>query len=153
MTSDVEHAESPIAAMTARVAALWRAQGDDFLAEHHANVESDVSRLRRAVIVSTTLPHIDAEGIVERLKRLDAAAVDRLAASRKGAVIDLTGVEPVVRLADEDDGPALVMPEPSPACRRCKRHVPDDQLVDAGPRVRPLCVDCAFVVAGVRRSR
>jgi hypothetical protein len=160
MTPDADRAESPVAAMTARVAALWRAQGEDFLAEHHANVESDVARLRQAVIVTATLPHIDTEAIVDRLKRLDAAAVERLAATRRNAVIDLTGSEVVVRIPNEENGPRPFEPvlatEPDPAehaCRRCKRYVSEEALVHAGARVRPLCMDCALVVAGVRRSR
>ena len=140
--------------MTARVAALWRAQGDDFLAEHHANVESDVARLRAAVIVSPTLPHLDTEAIVDRLRRIDAAAVERLAATRRGAVIDLTGPEAVVRVPNEEDGPSAAVVDPTRhECRRCKRYVPDEVMVDSGKRLRPLCMDCALVVAGVRRGR
>jgi hypothetical protein len=119
-----------------------------------------VARLRQAVIVTATLPHIDTEAIVDRLKRLDAAAVERLAATRRNAVIDLTGSEVVVRIPNEENGPRPFEPvlatEPDPAehaCRRCKRYVSEEALVHAGARVRPLCMDCALVVAGVRRSR
>ena len=146
--------------MTARVAALWRAQGDQFLADHHADVEADVARLREAVVEAPllTLPHIDGEAIMERLRRLDAAAVERLAATRARAVIDLTGPEPVVRVPSEEDGEDR--PEPAavdPAwheCRRCHQYVDEELMVQtAGAKAGPLCMDCALVVAGVRRAR
>ncbi|MDQ1375748.1 MAG: hypothetical protein QOJ09_3086 [Actinomycetota bacterium] len=138
-----------MAAMTARVAALWRAQGEDFLACYDAGVVDDVERLRTAVIVETTLPRLDGERIKERLRRLDAAALERVAAGRDEAVLDLTGAEPMVH---DDAAAADEFAARRTACRRCHRVYSDEFFVEtAGDKVKPLCLDCAMVFAGVRR--
>lgn len=136
--------------MTARVAALWRAQGDTFLDEHHAGVIDDVARLRAALVVAPSLPNTEHERLMDRLRRLDQATVERIAAVRGNAVIDLTGPEPEVRITNDEDGPRH---EADRECRRCHGHFAEDMLVRTGERVRPLCMNCALVVAGVRRSR
>jgi hypothetical protein len=151
-----EHAESPVAAMTARVAALWRAQGEDFLDEYHEGTAADVDRLRRALVVAPQLPGREGERVLERLRRLDQAAVDRIAASRRSAVIDLTGEEPVVRVESEEDGREDGRAaEPAwHECRRCRQYVAPELMVgDAGGKVRPLCLDCALIYSGIRRAR
>lgn len=136
--------------MTARVAALWRAQGDTFLDEHHAGVIEDVARLRAALVVARSLPSTEHERLMDRLRRLDQATVERIAAVRGNAVIDLTGPEPEVRITNDEGGPR---PDGDRVCRRCHGHFAEDLLVRTGERVRPLCMSCALVVAGVRRSR
>lgn len=141
-----ERGESPVAAMTARVAALWRSQGEAFLAHYDADMVDDVDRLRRALVV-TIEPEKQADGVMDRLRRLDAAAMQRVAAGRPRAVVDLRGPEPVVEVPDGDDG----VPPWYQECRRCRRYFSDELLVQAGPKVRPLCLDCAMVVAGVRK--
>jgi hypothetical protein len=173
-----ETPDAPVAAMTARVAELWRAQGEDFLNIHHADVVADVDRLRTAVVNAPTLPRIDAErllerlphidaerllerlphiateGLLDRLRKLDADAIERMSAARVDAVIDLTGAEPVVTVLGEQAAVSEPATGPQLAeCRRCRNSFPDDMLVHpGGDRVRPLCIDCAFVFAGVRRS-
>jgi hypothetical protein len=150
MEHDGEHAESPVATMTARVAALWRAQGEDFLATYDALAADDVSRLRAALITEPVLPRLDGERIIERLRRLDAAAMERAAAGRPDAVLDLTGTEPVVHA---DAAAADEFAARSTACRRCRRVYSDEFFAPAtGEKVKPLCLDCAMVFAGVRRS-
>jgi hypothetical protein len=149
MDHDHDH---PVAGMAARVAAVWRAQGEEFLDEHHAGMVADVDRLRHAVVTAPTLPlpHIDTERLLDRLRRLDAAAIERLTAGRADAVLDLTGPEPVVR-------PAASRASTDPAggvCRRCRGRFTENRLVrPGGDRVRPLCVDCAYAVVGVRRRQ
>jgi hypothetical protein len=148
MDHDADHAESPVAAMTARVAALWRSQGDDFLAIYDADAAADISRLRKAVITEPLAP--EGERIVDRLRRLDAAAVERVAAGRPGAVVDLRSDEPTVTVPNEEDGEPFAVRRTT--CRRCHRVYPDDAFVPtSGDKVKPLCLDCAMVVAGVRR--
>ncbi|MEY2477996.1 MAG: hypothetical protein QOG87_3311 [Actinomycetota bacterium] len=154
-TKEMEHdhdtIDSPVAGMAARIATLWRAQGEDFLAEHHAEAVADIDRLRTAVVVATDTPVAAAERLIERLRRLDAAAIDRVAAGRTDAVVDLTGPEPTVTVPNEEDGmqPRAWRQE----CRRCGQYFPDELLVQAGEKVRPLCLDCALVFAGARRRR
>ena len=147
--------DAPAVAMAARIAELWRAQGDEFLHEHHADQEADVARLRLAVVVEPDTPVAHAERLIERLKRLDAAAIQRVAAGRADAVVDLTGPEPVVTVPNEEDGPSVEALRPWPQeCRRCGQYFPDELLVQSeNGRVRPLCLDCAFVFAGLRRRR
>jgi hypothetical protein len=151
MEHEDEHAESPVATMTARVAALWRAQGEDFLATYDALAADDVSRLRAALITEPVLPRLDGERIMERLRRLDAAAIERAAAGRPDAVLDLTGADPVVH-ADSAAADEFAARRAT-ACRRCRRVYSDEFFVPAtGEKVKPLCLDCAMVFAGVRRS-
>jgi hypothetical protein len=159
--------DTPAAEMAARIAALWRAQGEEFLADHHADVIADVDRLRSAVVVAplaqrtTRVPRLDTERIVDRLRRLDAAAIERVAAGRHGAVIDLTGPEPVVTTPNDDGGVAdaggAMLTARGPwrqECRRCHAYFPDEMLVfPGGEKVRPLCMDCALVFSGLRRRR
>jgi hypothetical protein len=143
-----EPTDSPVAAMATRIATLWRAQGEDFLAEHHAEAVADIDRLRTAVVVASDTPVAAAERLVERLRRLDAAAIDRVAAGRLDAVVDLTGAEPTVTVPNEEDGRPRAWRQ---ECRRCGQYFPDELLVQAGEKVRPLCLDCALVFAGLRR--
>ena len=146
----------PAVAMAARIAALWRAQGEDFLQEHHADQEADVARLRTAVVIESDLPVVHhGERLIDRLKRLDAAAIERVAAGRADAVVDLTGPEPVVRVPNQENGPQA---EPAGAwrqeCRRCGQYFPEEMLVQPeGNKVRPLCFDCALVFSGLRRRK
>lgn len=148
--------DAPAAAMAARIAALWRAQGDDFLQEHHVQCEADVARLRSAVMIEPDAPTAPAERLIERLRRLDAAAIERVAAGRADAVVDLTGPEPVVTVADEDGGHYEVTSSKTRhnECRRCGQYFPDELMVQpGGDKVRPLCLDCALVFSGLRRRR
>jgi hypothetical protein len=155
---DMEHngdlIDAPAVAMAARIAALWRAQGDDFLQAHHRDQEVDVARLRTAVVVEPDAPP-RAERLVERLRRLDAAAIERVAAGRPDAVVDLTGAEPVVRVPNQEDGRDAPAPHAwNQECRRCGQYFPDELLVRPdGDKVRPLCLDCALVFSGLRRRR
>jgi hypothetical protein len=147
--------DAPAVAMAARIAALWRAQGEDFLAEHHADVLADVDRLRTAVVVAPKAPTVDVERLVDRLRRLDAAAIERVAAGRHDAVIDLTGPEPVVTVPSEEDGRPhgrdLAEHPWHQECRRCHQYFSDEMLVfPGGDKVRPLCMDCALVFSGLR---
>ncbi len=153
-TRDMEHdgdtSDAPVAAMTARIATLWRAQGEEFLAEHHSEAEADIDRLRTAVVVAADTPAAAAERLVERLRRLDAAAIERVAAGRVHAVVDLRGEEPIVTVPNEEDGRRIAWRQ---ECRRCGQYFPDEQLVQPGEKVRPLCLDCALVFSGLRRRR
>jgi hypothetical protein len=146
-TGDLIDATSTV--MAARIAALWRAQGEEFLAEHQAETVADVDRLRNALVAAPA-----AERLLERLRRLDAAAIERVAAGRPNAVLDLTGAEPVVTVPSEEDGaPSDVRPWHQ-ECRRCGQYFSDELLVHpGGEKVRPLCLDCALVFAGLRRHR
>jgi hypothetical protein len=156
MEQHVDLVDAPAAEMAARIAALWRAQGEDFLADHHAHVVADVDRLRDAVIVAPEAPSRSTERLVDRLRRLDAAALERVAAGRAGTVIDLTGPEPVVTVAEEDGGSAP-REAASPwhqECRRCHQYFSDEMLVfPGGDKVPPLCLDCALVFSGLRHRR
>ena len=146
--------DAPAAAMAARIAALWRAQGVDFLQEHHIQCEADVARLRTAVVIEPDAPTTHGERLVERLRRLDAAAVERVAAGRTDAVVDLTGPAPVVTVPDEDGGhyEASSTKVRHDECRRCGQYFPEELMVQPeGDRVRPLCLDCALVFSGLRR--
>ena len=137
--------------MAARIAALWRAQGEDFLHEHHEEAEADLARLRSAVVIEPDPVH--GERLMERLRRLDQAAIDRVAAGRADAVVDLTGPEPVVTVPNQENGPDVFEHAWHQECRRCGQYFPDELLVQAGPKVRPLCLDCALVFSGLRRRR
>jgi hypothetical protein len=149
--------DSPVAAMATRIAALWRAQGEEFLAEHHADVVADVDRLRTAVILAPQAPNVESERLIDRLRRLDAAAIERVAAGRTDAVVDLTGPEPVVTVPNQEDGVArrdLVEHPWHQECRRCGQYFPDELLVfPGGEKVRPLCLDCALVFSGLRHRK
>ena len=145
--------DGPAAAMAARIAELWRAQGEDFLQEHHAEAEADVARLRTAIVIDLDAPSAHGERLIERLKRLDAAAIERVAAGRADAVVDLTGPEPVVTVPNQENGPGVGDLAWRQECRRCGQYFPDELLVQAGPKVRPLCLDCALVFSGLRRRR
>ena len=135
----------------ARIAALWRSQGEAFLADHHYDVADDIDRLRDAVVVVETNEWREHVGATrDRLRRWDDAFAERLqslreaaeAARRPGAVIDLTSEEPVV-----------VVP-PSPICGRCERAVDADRLVwPFGDRKAAMCIPCARDFAGVRPRR
>ena len=149
--------DAPVAAMAARIAALWRAQGNDFLQQHHDQCEADVARLRTAVVIEPDAPAGHGERIIDRLKRLDAAAIERVAAGRTDAVVDLTGPAPIVTVPDEDGGR---YEEPTDGkirhdeCSRCRQYFPEELMVQpVGERVRPLCLDCALVFSGLRRRR
>jgi hypothetical protein len=142
---------------TQRVAALWRAQGDDFLEDHHEAVAEDVERLRTALVVKEDpFPagwHDRLDATKERLRVWDDAVVDRLRslrdeieARKPGAVIDLTGAEPVVIPA-----PAEPVAE---VCGKCERAVDADRLVRPfGDHKPPLCIPCARQVVGFRPRR
>jgi hypothetical protein len=155
MEHDGDLIDLPAVEMAARVAELWRAQGDDFLHAHHADQEADLARLRTAVVIEPDGPMVHGERLIDRLKRLDAAALERIAAGRTGAVVDLTGPEPVVTVPSEEDGPSVEALRPwRQECRRCGEYFPDELLVPSGKdKVRPLCLDCALVFAGLRRRR
>lgn len=139
-----------------RVAEIWRAQGEAFLDDHHVAVADDVERLRTAVVVrEDPFPqtwHERFDATVERLKGWDDAVLDRLRALRDevearkpGAVIDLTGDEPVVHAPSEP----LAM-----QCGKCERTVSTDRLVRPfGEQRAPLCIPCARHVAGFRPRR
>ena len=139
-----------------RVAEIWRAQGDSFLEDHHDAVVDDVARLRTAVVVrEDPFPqawHERFDATVERLKGWDDAVLERLRnlrdeieARKPGAVIDLTGDEPVVHAPEE---PLLTV------CGKCERTVDPDRLVRPfGEHKPPLCIPCARQIAGFRPRR
>ena len=139
-----------------RVAALWRSQGDGFLEDHHEEVVEDVERLRTALVVKEDpFPaswHEAVDVAKERLRGWDDAVLERLRnlrdeieARKPGAVVDLTGDEPVVIPA-----PALL----ATRCGKCSRTVESDRLVRPfGERKAPLCIPCAREVAGFRPRR
>jgi hypothetical protein len=164
---------------TVRVAEIWRAQGEKFLENHSENVFADVDRLRGALVVQPVRGAVAAwqdravdvasaaraklrSWDEETAARIRAGREELYAAARPGAVVDLTGSEPVVTKAAAPSVAAPPLTElgncrrhpgfkAEGTCRRCTKAFCDECLVyPRGPRQPALCRTCALVVAGIR---
>jgi hypothetical protein len=187
--------------MAGRVAELWRSQGEGFLERHHALVADDVARLRGAVVIGEDAEHDEGtsewhekvSSAVARMRGWDDAVVDKLRRNREeeligqaewearkaSAVIDLTGVEPVVTVpvapklrparqprivkagkvatarkvatAPDIDLTAIAGVNLETTCKRCGEVYERERLVyPHGEHKPPLCIACARQIAGFR---
>jgi len=121
-----------------RLGLLWRSQGQNFLDEQAAALQEDVERLRASYLaMAESMP---AEARPKRRVRVPR-------------VIDLR--DPAAEILDRvccTDGHGNVAAEISCSrchdvyCRRCI-------LQSSATRDKPLCTECALVVAGVHHKR
>jgi hypothetical protein len=128
MESEQDHlvrGAAPLASMMSKVAELWRAQGDEFLEQTHADVIDDVMRLRDSSIEEEDEPESALRDrqhrlsatvgtTVHRLSEWDHAVMEGLRAWReKPADSEHTADDDVVDLRAPDSFVDLTSDEPT----------------------------------------